>query len=532
DVRPDSPIANVFINDFWGHRLTSNISHKSYRPLTVLTFRLNEWLVGGQKPAAFHVTNVSLHALVSFLIHQIVISHLFLDDDDSRWGVFASLLFAVHPVHSEAVSGLVGRADLLCSAFYLVCLFLHAKWAHSQIGTREWWAFAAGVMFFSTVSMLCKEYGITVLLLCFALDLVGLTLNGGRSHVKMDAVKERLTVLSFLCVFLLYLRWTIMGSSPPIFQPEDNPAAFADSLITRFLSRNYLFALNAWIMILPVWLCFDWSMGCVPLVSDYRDPRVLAVFVFWVFLLGIVGRGMVGAFPRVFQVEGSKKDREAQRDDARLILVGLVWLFIPFLPAANIFFTVGFVIAERVLYLPSLGYCIILTVGLRRLALLVEKSRVMQFFVRSLAVSLLVIFAARCARRNGDWSNEKTLFTSGLSVCPNNAKVHYNVAKHAADSGNAELAIEHYRKALGLNPVYDQAMNNLANLLKARGQLEDALGLLENATAVRPDFAAAWMNLGIVLADLKQYDRARFAYERALELRPRYPDCYYNFGNL
>ncbi|CAG0917923.1 unnamed protein product [Notodromas monacha] len=486
DVRPDSPIANVFINDFWGHRLTSNISHKSYRPLTVLTFRLNEWLVGGQKPAAFHVTNVSLHALVSFLIHQIVI----------------------------------------LSSFW-------TSWAGgSTIGTREWWAFAAGVMFFSTVSMLCKEYGITVLLLCFALDLVGLTLNGGRSHVKMDAVKERLTVLSFLCVFLLYLRWTIMGSSPPIFQPEDNPAAFADSLITRFLSRNYLFALNAWIMILPVWLCFDWSMGCVPLVSDYRDPRVLAVFVFWVFLLGIVGRGMVGAFPRVFQVEGSKKDREAQRDDARLILVGLVWLFIPFLPAANIFFTVGFVIAERVLYLPSLGYCIILTVGLRRLALLVEKSRVMQFFVRSLAVSLLVIFAARCARRNGDWSNEKTLFTSGLSVCPNNAKVHYNVAKHAADSGNAELAIEHYRKALGLNPVYDQAMNNLANLLKARGQLEDALGLLENATAVRPDFAAAWMNLGIVLADLKQYDRARFAYERALELRPRYPDCYYNFGNL
>ena len=86
--------------------------------------------------------------------------------------------------------------------------------------------------------------------------------------------------------------------------------------------------------------------------------------------------------------------------------------------------------------------------------------------------------------------------------------------------------------ALDLNPVYDQAMNNLANLLKARGHLEPALTLLQNATSIRSNFAAAWMNLGIVYAELKRHDEAEESYKTALLHRPKYPDCYYNLGNL
>lgn len=93
-----------------------------------------------------------------------------------------------------------------------------------------------------------------------------------------------------------------MGSGPPTFQPSDNPASFSDSLLTKVihfislphnknvitpeqvLTYNYLYSLNAWLLLNPVWLCFDWSMGCVPLVESLADPRVLAPVVFWVFL--------------------------------------------------------------------------------------------------------------------------------------------------------------------------------------------------------------------------------------------------------
>ena len=110
--------------------------------------------------------------------------------------------------------------------------------------------------------------------------------------------------------------------------------------------------------------------------------------------------------------------------------------------------------------------------------------------------------------------------------------MHYNIGKNAADKGHRDLAISEYQMALQLHRDYDQAMNNLANLLKDAGQLSDAEKLLLKAVQVRPDFAAAWMNLGIVEALLDKYEQAEASYLTALTHRKYYPDAYYNLGNL
>lgn len=112
-------------------------------------------------------------------------------------------------------------------------------------------------------------------------------------------------------------------------------------------------------------------------------------------------------------------------------------------------------------------------------------------------MSLLLLYGLKSFRRTLDWRNEVQLFRAGLAVCPLNAKVHYNIGKNAADRGDRDTAIARYQIALELNPDYDQAMNNLANLLKDAGQLESAEQWLLKAIRVRSDFAAAWMNLGI-----------------------------------
>ena len=113
DVNPDTPISNVFKNDFWGTNISDKDSHKSYRPLTVLTFRWNYWL-GGLEPFGYHLANVLLHAVVSMTFLQVCSC---LDEDwkysnsapskkgHSWFALFAALLFAVHPVHAESVSG-------------------------------------------------------------------------------------------------------------------------------------------------------------------------------------------------------------------------------------------------------------------------------------------------------------------------------------------------------------------------------------------------------------------------------------------
>lgn len=157
--------------------------------------------------------------------------------------------------------------------------------------------------------------------------------------------------------------------------------------------------------------------------------------------------------------------------------MGLAMLIIPFLPASNIFFNVGFVLAERTLYLPSAGYCFIFVIGLQKVCHRFPYSKV------PLAIYgiLIVTWFAKSWMRSAHWKTEKALFHSALNVCPLNAKVHYNVAKCAADIGQIVLAESEYKEALRLHPDYAQAMNNLGNLLKEQKRYEEAEKLLRKA---------------------------------------------------
>lgn len=114
DVLSSTPISELWRNDFWGTPLNSSESHGSYRPLCVLTFRLNHWL-GGFRPRSFHLTNVLLHVLNTALVLRV--ARVLLPRSSAS---VAAMLFSTHPIHTEAVSGVVGRADLLACLFYLL----------------------------------------------------------------------------------------------------------------------------------------------------------------------------------------------------------------------------------------------------------------------------------------------------------------------------------------------------------------------------------------------------------------------------
>ena len=103
DIRPSTPLANIFRNDFWGEPMSSVTSHKSYRPLTVLTFRLN-YALHELEPWGYHVINVLLHGVCT-LLFGVVCRKIVLGESGRREGVVftAMMLFASHPVHTEAV---------------------------------------------------------------------------------------------------------------------------------------------------------------------------------------------------------------------------------------------------------------------------------------------------------------------------------------------------------------------------------------------------------------------------------------------
>ncbi|XP_062049952.1 protein O-mannosyl-transferase TMTC4 isoform X2 [Lepus europaeus] len=539
DLRAETPLADLWLHDFWGSRLSSNTSHKSYRPLAVLTFRLNYYLSGGFYPVGFHVVNICLHGGISVLMVD-VFSVLFGGLQFTSKGrrvhlaprasLLAALLFAVHPVHTECVAGVVGRADLLCALFFLLSFlgYCRAFRESSKEGTHSSTFWVLLSIFLGAVAMLCKEQGITVLGLNAVFDILVIgkfnvleivhkVLHkdkslGSVSVLRNGALLFRMVLLISGGATVLYVRWKIMGTGPPAFTEVDNPASFADSAWVRAINYNYYYSLNAWLLLCPWWLCFDWSMGCIPLIKSFGDWRVIALAALWLCLIGLIHQALCS--------EDSHK--------RRILTLGLGFLVIPFLPASNLFFRVGFVVAERVLYLPSVGYCVLLTCGFAALSRQTKKKKL----IAAVVLGILATNVLRCVTRSSEWRSEDQLFGSALSVCPLNAKVHYNIGKNLADKGNQTAAIRYYREAVRLNPKYVHAMNNLGNILKERNELQEAEELLSLAVQIQPDFAAAWMNLGIVQNSLKRFEAAEQSYRTAIKHRRKYPDCYYNLGRL
>lgn len=168
DVQHSTPWRNLLQNDFWGTPLSDSGSHGSYRPLCVLTYRLNH-LLGGFKSTGYHVINVLLHCLATGLV--VKVARLLLPP---FWGpAIAGALFATHPIHTEAVAGLVGRADLAACNLYLIAFLTYAKHVAWREGNeRKSWAALVAAIIFSVAAVLCKETAVTALLLCAIYDAV------------------------------------------------------------------------------------------------------------------------------------------------------------------------------------------------------------------------------------------------------------------------------------------------------------------------------------------------------------------------
>lgn len=274
------------------------------------------------------------------------------------------------------------------------------------------------------------------------------------------------SLLAVWGVVLLACRLYWMGNKPPNFSNSDNPAADSPSSLTRTLTFFYLPAVNFWLLLCPDTLSFDWSMDALPLIRSLSDCRNIhtVVFYFGLLLLAwfslctqqtaksketngkayhyINGRNGISnghtyqcnnheyassshtdAHFSVTQ-NGTKKheSRTPLPTTENILVFSLGLMAIPFLPATNLFFYVGFVIAERVLYIPSMGFCLLVAVGLRCLHIRLRRRSCRTVLVYSSA-ALVLLFGVKTVLRNRDWRNEEMLYKSGIYVNPAKGKI-------------------------------------------------------------------------------------------------------------
>lgn len=564
DLRPSTPLKNLFLNDFWGTPMAEERSHKSYRPLTVLTFRLN-YLLTELAPASYHLLNLLLHAVVCVLF--LGVCRIFLDKNSS---LVAALLFAVHPIHTEAVTGVVGRAELLSSIFLLAAFLAYTK-STSPDHSIVWMPIALTVVLVAAAT-LCKEQGITVVGICCVYEVF--VAQGFTLPLLLDTLKHvivgkdgfpyallqtllKLIVLVISTLLLVIVRVQVIQSQLPVFTRFDNPAAVS-SFPSRQLTFNYLLPVNAWLLLFPSDLCCDWTMGTIPLVEYALDLRNIATLVFYAFLSLLAFHSL-----------------RYRHRSAKTVIMALSLMVLPFIPASNLFFPVGFVVAERVLYVPSMGFCVLVAHGFKTLS---HKWNLKKLSWLLMGV-LLSTHAVKTFHRNWDWESEYTLFTAALKVNKNNAKLWNNVGHALENQNNYATALRYFLQATRVQPddigahmnvgrtyknlnksreaeeaylvakslmpqvipgkkyatrVAPNHLNvyiNLANLIRANeSRLEEADQLYRQAISMRPDFKQAYISRGELLLKMNKLTEARDAYLRALDLDGTNADLWYNLA--
>ncbi|XP_067950697.1 protein O-mannosyl-transferase Tmtc3-like [Watersipora subatra] len=507
-------------------------SHKSYRPLTVLTFRFNYWLAG-LEPQGYHLFNVILHSLVTVQFY-LLCRHTI---QFTGWvSLGSSLLFAVHPVHTEAVSGVVGRAELLSASLSLLFFWIYVnRVRHKPHLGLPCAVFLLALLVCATLS---KEQGITiagVVLLydCFVMQqlkmrtLYNLIQNRSLS-TQITALMYRCMALVLMCIITLGLRLYIMGAQLPAFTTFDNPASNQSSPY-RQLTYNYLTVWNSFLLVCPAYLCCDWTMGTLPVINSFLDNRNL----YTLLLYCLVCKGLYYSF----------NTRSVFSDQ---ILTGIVFIIIPFLPASNLFFPVGFVIAERVLYIPSIGYCIIITAVFTYLYDRVQ-TRSTRYLLVGSTLLLILAGAGRTLVRNQDWRSEYSLFSSALRFTQENAKVWNNVGHALEAEGNYTAALSYFSNAARVQPDDIGSHINVGRTLKQLGDNSRAELALNKALSLLPPtkkgesymarIAPTHLNVFITLGSLISQNESRLLeaenlYKKAISMRPEFVQAYMNYGDI
>ena len=238
--------------------------------------------------------------------------------------------------------------------------------------------------------------------------------------------------------------------SPPY--SHDNPAVTLGSP-HRQLHWLYLCFTNSWLLLDPSFLCADWTMGTVPLIKSVNDPRNLLTVATFVVIVTLCLYGVL---------DKSHKS----------LIIGLSFIIFPYLPASNLFFPVGFVVAERILYLPSMGFCMMVGYGAWTL-MRTSPKLVKPVLLLGLCIVLLT-HSTKTLVRNRDWHSDMALFSSAIRDNPHNGKVYNNLGHELERNGNFMFAEQMFRRASETQPDDVGAFINLGRVLKQQGRLEEA----------------------------------------------------------
>jgi len=386
-----------------------------YRPATTFSYLLNYRVLGNaDRPVGYHVVNWLLHTANVWLVFGLA-----LRIGRRFWpAAFAAALWAVHPVGTEAVTNIVGRADVLAAFGVLLSFYAHLA---AQDGQGRWrWSWTAVSLAAMTIAVFSKESAIAGVGVIVLYDLLR-----QRSWQPVTMVRDWI-ILALPAVVFLFQRSAVLAGTATVFPYVDNPiagAGFWRGRLTALSVMGRYLTLLLW----PARLSADYSFSQIPLATGSWSD--------WLAWLAIVVLAVV-------TVVALKVNR--------VVCFCLAAALILVLPASNLLFPTGTIMAERLMYLPSACLIALLVAGVYWTA---TRLNVAAVAPAVLAVALFLC-SARTFVRNSDWADELTLWTATAHAAPNSFKSRGSLAEalYLADPthSNFDQVIAEKEKSLAI----------------------------------------------------------------------------------
>jgi tetratricopeptide (TPR) repeat protein len=459
------------------------------RHVGYLSFALNAGL-GGPTPRSFRTVNIAIHAANAALLYALILVLLSSGAAELRPGAraaaFASaLLFTAHPVQTEAVTYICQRFASLATLFYLGAALAYALWRRG--GGRTFYALA---LVSAMLAMKTKEISFTLP--------VALALYEAIFHRGEPSGRRALALFPFVALAFTIPLALIDFSAPP--GEAILGAARADHGISRWAyaaTQLEVLALYLRLLALPLNQTVDYGYP----LAEGASPGMFAGGAVLIALLAAAIALLRGG---------------AGRPGRILAGFGILW-FLLALSVESSFVPLGDLAFEHRLYLPSAGLAIALAGGL-------ASARHPRRAI-AMTVAPVLLFAALTLFRNHLWVSEISLWWDATEKAPLHARPQTNLGISLERAGNIAAAVNHYRRAVELNPDYMEAWGSLAAAYGNLGRIDNAIGILRMALERFPDEYRLHYGLGVAYYKQAKYDKAAGEFRRALELMPTDPDA-------